>query len=182
MRVWWVVPWDRKLKLRMYRSSELSRTTKEPSGLPDNFASASSHVRGPQYQPTCKVKEHIFFVLDFLISNDKSYVFEFVETCDEVRVRVRSMDAAFVWWRHGWIKRWRQRGRGGACWTVVIYGWKQKCVLYYNDKRFAALKMLQLKMLECYNMYCTWSNSNHGAFKGQVKVHFYLTLEKPSVF
>lgn len=56
MRVWWVVPWDRKVRLRMYRSSELSRTKNDPSTLSVNFASASSQFSGPQYQPHCKHK------------------------------------------------------------------------------------------------------------------------------
>lgn len=54
MRVWCVTPCDLKLRLRMYRGSELSRTRKDPSGFPFSFISASSQFMGPQYQPHCR--------------------------------------------------------------------------------------------------------------------------------
>lgn len=57
MRVWCVTPCDLKLRLRMYRGSELSRTRKDPSGLPFSFISASSQFIGPQYQPHCRHTE-----------------------------------------------------------------------------------------------------------------------------
>ena len=43
----------------MYLSSELSRTKNEPSALLANFASASSQISGPQYQPTLKKKHYL---------------------------------------------------------------------------------------------------------------------------
>jgi len=39
----------------MYRSSELSLTKNDPSRRSDSFASASSKLSDPQYQPHCDI-------------------------------------------------------------------------------------------------------------------------------
>lgn len=76
MRVWCVESNERKLILRMYRSSELSRTRNDPSGNPARRLSAVSKSIGPQYHDCWnrkqkKTSDHCCSLFDFSIFTSK---------------------------------------------------------------------------------------------------------------